>query len=130
MNRLSSNCIHTFRHSGKLAAEAAAGGTGELDEGKRWVTGFQLWADAGSAGEHMPILFSGADRDMGTGILYWAIIDNIKLTGSRTTCRYFEVREIKPARKRSEIRLRNGNRQMSDDLIRPYAICMTPSFLT
>lgn len=125
---LSSYCIHTFRHSGELRREAAVGGLHELTERKRWVTGHQLWTEARRTGERMPIIFSGAD--VHTGLFYWAIIEEIILNGEKgTACSYSNLREITPRRKLSELWLRKGNRQLSDDFIRPYAICRTPSFL-
>ena len=77
----------------------------------------------------MPILFSAADRD--SGVIYWATIDDIAINDetSRTICSYSNLREIKPPKPRSTLRLRTGDRPLSDDLIRPYAICHTPGFL-
>jgi hypothetical protein len=128
MSDLASFCIHTFRHSADLAAQASAGGTHELIEGKRWVTGCRLWAEAKQAETLMPILFSAAEEHK--GIIYWAIIDSVRVDENKTTCRYFDLRKIAPARQRSELLLRAANRPLSDNLIRPYAICWTPRFLT
>jgi len=73
----------------------------------------------------MPILFSGAD--VHTGLIYWATIDDITIDGTRkTTCSYSSLRPITPPKPLSALRLRSGDRQVSDDLIRPYAICHTP----
>jgi hypothetical protein len=128
MSDLASYCIHTFRHSGVLATQAGIGETRELIEHKRWVTGHRLWAEAKQADQQMPILFSAAEEHR--GIIYWAIIDSIVIAENQTTCRYFDLRKIVPARQRSELMLRSGNRALSDNLIRPYAICWTPHFLT
>jgi hypothetical protein len=128
MSHFASYCIHTFRHSANLAAQANAGGTHELIEHKRWVTGCRLWVEAKRADDQMPILFSAAEEH--TGIIYWAIIDRVEVDERKTTCRYFDLRGIAPARQRSEVQLRAGNRPLSDSLIRPYAICWTPNFLT
>jgi hypothetical protein len=128
MSHLASYCIHTFRHSADLAAQANIGGTHELIEHKRWVTGCRLWAEAKQADHQMPILFSAAEEY--TGIIYWAIIDNVEIDEHTTTCHYSDLRNIAPARRRSEVNLRVGNRPLSDNLIRPYAICWTPNFLT
>jgi hypothetical protein len=100
-----------------------------LAERKHWVTGQQLWIEASQTGERMPIIFSGAD--VHTGLFYWGIIEDIILDDEKgTDCSYSNLREITPRRKLSELRLRKGNRQLSNDFIRPYAICRTPSFLT
>lgn len=128
MSDLASYCIHTFRHSDVLAAQAGSGETRELIEHKRWVTGRRLWAEAKQADQQMPILFSAAEEHM--GIIYWAIVDSVMIAGNQTTCLYFDLRKVAPARQRSELTLRTGNRPLSDNLIRPYAICWTPHFLT
>jgi hypothetical protein len=74
----------------------------------------------------MPILFSGAD--VHTGLIYWATIDDITIDHDtrKTTCSYSSLRPITPPKPLSALRLRSGDRQVSDDLIRPYAICHTP----
>jgi hypothetical protein len=128
MSDLASYCIHTSRHSGALTAQADIGETHELIEHKRWVTGRRLWAEAKQADQQMPILFSAAEEYQ--SIIYWAIIDNIMISENQTTCRYFDLRRIAPSRQRSKLMLRVGNRPLSDNLIRPYAICWTPHFLT
>ena len=128
MSNLARYCIHTFRHSADLAAQASVDRTHELIEHKRWVTGCRLWAEAKEANDQMPILFSAAEKH--TGVIYWAIIDSVVVDEDKTTCRYFGLRRIAPARQRSEVQLRAGNRPLSDNLIRPYAICWTPRFLT
>jgi hypothetical protein len=128
MSHLASYCIHTFRHSADLAVQASIGGAHELVEHKRWVTGCKLWAEAEKSDLQMPILFSAAEEH--TDIIYWAIIDSVVVDENKTTCLYSDLRKIAPARQRSEIQLRAGNRPLSDNLIRPYAICWTPHFLT
>jgi hypothetical protein len=122
-------CIHTFRHSDDLRDQQQEGGRHTLTEGKAWTTGRQLWAEAGRAGERMPILFSGAEKH--TGLIYWATIDGITIddTTRQTTCLYSDLRAIEPPKRLSALRLRTGDRQVSDDLIRPYALCRTPGFL-
>jgi hypothetical protein len=129
MDRLSSFCIYTILHSDTLRRQAADGGRGELTEHKAWKMGSQLRAEAERSGEQMPIVF--ADADGYIGLCYWATIDNIEVDYERrqTTCRYSNLREITPPKQLSALRLKNGNRRLSDDFIRPYAICHTPSFL-
>jgi hypothetical protein len=129
MDPLFSYCIHTFRHSDELRKQASADGSHTLTERKPWVTGRQLWVEAVRSGERMPVLFSGAD--VHTGLFYWATIDDITIDEEKRTtiCSYSNLRKIEPVRRLSELRLRKGGRQLSDNLIRPYAICHTPRFL-
>ena len=127
---LSGYCIHTFRHSDDLRKQQhQEEGSHILTERKAWMTGRQLWARAEQAEARMPILFSGADAH--TGIICWAIIDDITIHPEtrETTCSYSALRPITPPKALSALRLRSTGRQVSDDLIRPYAICHTPSFL-
>jgi len=129
MAGLSNCCIYTMLHSNTLDRQAAEDDGHSLTEHKVWKTGHQLWVEAKRSGERMPIVFSGADR--ATGLFYWANIDDIQIDYEKrqTTCRYSGLREISPSRPLSALRLRSGNRQLSDSYIRPYAICLTPSFL-
>ncbi len=129
MGSLSGYCIYALLHSQELTRQFAEGGCHKLIEHKVWKTGGQLWAEAGQCGERMPVVFSGADRD--TGLFYWAVIDEITVDYEKreTTCSYSDLREIRPAKPLSALYLRTGNRQLSDTMIRPYAICLTPDFL-
>jgi hypothetical protein len=129
VDRLSTYCIYTILHSDELRRQVAVGGRHSLTERTAWKTGSHLWAEAERSGERIPIVFSGADR--ATGLFYWATIDDVTVEheNQQTTCSYSSLREISPPRPLSALRLRNGNRQLSDDYIRPYAICETPSFL-
>lgn len=78
-------------------------------------------AGRSSSRERMPILFSGAD--VHTGLIYWATIDDITIDheSRKTTCSYSSLRPITPPKPLSALRLRSGDRLVSDDLIRPYA---------
>jgi hypothetical protein len=129
MTRLSSYCIYTIRHSNALLMQAEQGGAHTLTERTTWTTGSQLWAEAKRSGERMPLVLSGADVE--TGLIYWACIDEITVDTemASTTCCYSDLRPIVPVRPRSALRLRASGRQLSEDFIRPYALCRTPEFL-
>jgi hypothetical protein len=128
-DRLFAHCIHAFLNPDELREQARAGGQHRLTERKRWITGRQLFAEAKRASKRMPILFSGPDGR--GGLIYWAVIDDIKIDNQTgTTCSYSDLRELKPARQRSELRLRKVGRYLSDNFTRSYAICYTPGFLT
>jgi len=129
MSILFDHCIHTFRHTEALQRQEAVGGQHSLTERKIWKTGRELWAEAERAGARMPVVFSAAD--ISSGLIFWATIENIAIDyeGRLTICSYSNLRKIVPLRPRSALQLRIGNRRLSDDLIRPYAICQTPDFL-
>ena len=129
MAGLSNYCIYTMLHSNTLRVQAAKDDSHSLTERRVWKTGSLLWAEVERSGERMPIVFSGADR--ATGLFYWAQIDDVQIDYEKrqTTCRYSRPREITPSRPLSVLWLKNGNRPLSDNYIRPYAICLTPTFL-
>ena len=125
-------CIYTMRHSQKLAEDARRG-AGELVENQAWVTGSRLFGGAQASAAQLPIVFSAAEAD--SGLIYYAVISDVQLEGedetgraTRTRCSYKEIRPINPPRRKSELTLATG-KPMSDQYIRPYAICRTPSFL-
>ena len=126
MTDLAPFSIYTMLHSNRLQQECARGGQHELREGKRWVTGEHLFDEARRAKLRMPLIFSAAEAE--SGVIYWAVIDDIAVD-SETTCRYSDVREVTPARPLSSLRLRSTGRAMSDENIRPYAICHTPDYV-
>ncbi len=72
---------------------------------------------------------SGAEKN--TGLIYWATIDDITIDEeSRTTaCTYSDLRSIVPYKPKSSLRLRSTGQPISEDFIRPYAVCRTPAFL-
>lgn len=129
MRDLSAFCVYTMLHSAKLAAQMRTGGTHQLTERKAWRTGHLLWDQARRSGELMPVVFSAAEADK--GLIYWAIIDNIEIDDvtRETTCTYSDLRAITQDRPKSSLRLRRTGNPLSEDSIRPYAICHTPDFL-
>jgi hypothetical protein len=118
-----------MRHSAKLHAQVKTSRAHVLTEGKAWATGHLLWDQARRSGEVMALIFSAAEDD--AGLIYWATIDDITIgEDDRTTiCTYSNLKPITPARTQSSLRLRSTGRPLSEDFIRPYAICHTPAFL-
>lgn len=129
MNNLASFCIYTMRHSAELEAQMKAGEPHVLTEGKAWTTGRLLWDQARRTGELMPVVFSSAEDEQ--GLIYWASIHDIAIAEEdrKTTCTYLNFKPITPARPKSSLRLKSTGQPLSDDFIRPYAICHTPAFL-
>jgi hypothetical protein len=119
--------VYTMLHSERLAEQYARGGRHYLREGKRWVTGQRLWAEARRQGLQTPVIFSAAEADK--GLIYWGLIEEIDLDDAGTTCAYSQLGPIVPAKRISILRLRSTGRPMSDANIRPYAICHTPGFV-
>lgn len=126
MAQLSDFSIYTMRHSKTLGSQCEKRGQHILTERKRWVSGDKLFDYAMAAGHRMPLLLSGAEAD--TGVIFWALIDELAVNGV-TNCRYSELRRVEPARPLSSLILKSTGKAMSDDYIRPYAICRTPDWL-
>jgi hypothetical protein len=116
VDRLSSSCIYTLLHSGRLREQADQGGRHKLTErNKPWRRGGQLWAEAERAGDRMAIVFAGAD-DTDPGLIYWGIIEDIMIDEENlsTICTYANLRPISPPKRLSALRLLNSGRQLSD----------------
>jgi hypothetical protein len=129
LTNLSSFCIYTMRHSAKLDVRAGTSEGDVFTERRAWRTGQLLWTKACRSGELMPVIFSAAEQD--ARLIYWATIDDITIDEDdrTTTCAYSNLKLITPARPLSSLRLRSTGRPLSEDFIRPYALCYTPAFL-
>jgi hypothetical protein len=125
-------CIYTIRHSDDLAHAAAAGGRAEYEEHTAWVTGLELFQQAQRSQTRMPVLFGAAER--ASGIIYRGFLESVSVTepepGMALT-RYV-VTQLKPVSgepAKSTLVLRSSGGPLSDQYIRPYAICVTPDFV-
>lgn len=122
-------CIYTIRHNRDLKTKYRNGGTGEFTEKNRWVTGSELFLAAKDKDARVPVIFAAADT--GGGLLYRAFLTDVEVndTEATTTYKFVELKPIDGKHPKSSLRLKSTNRPLSDDYIRPYAICFTPSFV-
>lgn len=77
----------------------------------------------------MPVIFASAD--VTDGLIYYAMLSSVEIDEVVSTTRY-EFTDLTPIHGEyllSSLRLRSTNRPLSDDFIRPYAICHTPFFI-
>jgi hypothetical protein len=127
---LSPACIYTIRHSRELHAAYFSGGYGELREHSPWVTGAKLFRDGRKNNQRVSLVFAPAEADIISGVIYWALIDDIEVTGESSTTIKFS--DLQPFEKRqplhSLIKLSDGV-PLSDKYIRPYVPCRTPDYL-
>ena len=125
-------CIYTILHSDKLKHFCRDGGTGKFTENKKWTTALALWERAEKANEQLLLIFAAAESV--SRLIYWAVIANLRPGLSTkpdiTTINFAGLKPIggKP-RFHSSLRLRSTRKQLSNNFIRPYAICYTPNFL-
>jgi len=122
-------CIYTILHSETLHAALRKGG-GVATERQVWVSGEKLFREAQKDGMRMPIIFAAAE-DGPKGLLYHALLDAVETDAvtQTTTYRYSGLKEIPNRPPLSSLKKRSDNQPLSDDFIRPYSICYTPSFV-
>lgn len=123
------SCIYTMRHSAELGYIHATGGYGTFVERKSWRTGLDLFRQAQAAGLFVPVIFSAAEED--SGLIYFGRLTAVEIDEERgaTSYSFADLRGIEPARPKSAMRLVSTGNNLSDDYIRPYAVCETPADL-
>lgn len=126
---LSPFCVYTIRHRQSLDEVYRLGGNDTFEENTSWVTGRRLFLEAKESGMRMPVIFAPAD--VGDKLLYYAWLSDVELDDTNQTTRYTftELTPIDSDYPLSSLRLRSSNRSLSEDFIRPYAVCHTPSFI-
>ena len=124
---ISEFCIYTMRKSDNLQYIYLGDGAGKFSEKKIWRTGHALFQQAREDNNKMPIFFSAAEED--SGLIYFAFLESIEIGDSVTTYSFSDLNEIDETKPLSSLKLRSSQRPLSDNYIRPYAICETPDFL-
>ena len=129
---LSRYCVYTIRHTADLDnVYENEGGSGEFAENRKWVQGEELFREAERNGEKMPILFAPAEKD--GGLVYRAILTSVEVAGSdpekgMTRYVFTDLAKLKQEPPKSSLVKKSNNKPLSDDYIRPYVVCHTPSF--
>jgi hypothetical protein len=126
---LSPFCIYTIRHQQDLDEAYRSGGIGQFTENKTWNTGHRLYLEAKKNGQRMPVIFASADFT--DRLIYHATLKDIVIneSDSTTTYEFTGLQQFASHLPLSSLKLRSTNRALSNDYIRPYAICLTPSFV-
>ena len=119
--------IYTIAHRDKLAKAASRRGATTFSEGKRWKTGYEQWSKAKASGVLMPVVF--ADASDCSRLIYWGILSDIVIEDTTTQYSVKQMAKIKGLHSPQELLLRSTGKAIAPNLIRPYAICRTPSFL-
>ena len=127
---LSPFCIYTIRQQHDLDKAYRTGGSSGFTENKVWTTGQRLFLEAKKHGQRMLVIFASAD--VTDKLLYYAVLSNLVIdeASSTTSYQFNHLEPVKGDLPLSSLRLRSTNRPLSDDYIRPYAICHTPSFIS
>ena len=126
---LSPFCVYTIRHKKDLDEAYRDNRSGEWTENKVWKTGHRLFLEAQRNGQRMPVVFASAD--VTDKLVYHAMLSDSVLdeVNSTTSYEFTDLAPVKGDLPLSTLRLRSTNRPLSDDYIRPYAICHTPPFV-
>ena len=126
-HQLADSCIYTIVDAKKLAKASARSGPATFTEKKPWVTGHNLWQRAMSENLRMPVVF--ADANDCSRLLYWGMLSEIRFDGASTKYTVDRVRKLPGRHSPQELTLRSSGKKIAPNFIRPYAICVTPSFL-
>ena len=126
---LSPFCIYTIRHHQDLDEAYRRGGNGQFTENTTWNTGNRLSMEAKKSGQRMPVIFASAD--ITDRLIYYAMLEDVEINESdlTTTYEFKGLQQIASHLPLSSLKLRSTNRPLSNNFIRPYAICLTPSFV-
>ncbi len=129
-HNLSPFCVYTIRHQQDLDEAYRASGSDKFTENKVWKTGHRLFLEAQRNGQRMPVVFASAD--VTDKLRYYAVLSDLELdeANSTTSYQFTDLEPIQGDLPLSTLRLRSTNRPLSDNYIRPYAICHTPSFIS
>ncbi len=127
---LSPFCVYTIRDEQLLDEVYRRSGNGEFKENTAWKTGRRLFLEAKENGMRMPVIFAPAG--VGDRLLYYATLSDVEVDDTNYTTRYRFTRltPIDGDYPLSSLTQRSTNRSLSDDFIRPYAICHTPPFIS
>ena len=127
---LSPVCVYTIRHHQDLDEAYHSGGNGRFTENTTWNTGQRLFLEAKKNHQRMPVVFATAG--IGTdSLIYYAMLKDVEIneSDSTTTYEFTDLQRIATHHPLSSLTLRSTNRPLSDNYIRPYAICLTPYFV-
>jgi hypothetical protein len=127
---LSPFSIYTIRHQRDLDETHRGSGKGGFTTNRIWRTGQKLFQEAERNGQRMPVIFASAD--ITDKLLYYAMLNEIEIAETNVTTRYefTELDEVKGDLPLSTLKLRSTNRPLSENYIRPYAVCHTPTFIS
>lgn len=116
-------CVYTIKDS----ADLVAGRSDTFHEKRPWVTARRLLVEAERRGESVAVVFAPANTT--DYLVGWAVLKDIQITPDGTDYTFANLRKFKkPLQPKTALRKRNGE-PLSQNFIRPYAICRKPKFL-
>lgn len=124
---LSATCVYTIAHADKLRAIAAASGRGTLTERRAWVSAREHLENARMAGQRLPIVW--ADATDCSRLLYWGTLVRVDVSTEGTRYTFERLTTLRRSRTPQELTLLSTRQRIAAGFIRPYALCVTPTWL-
>jgi len=119
--------VYAIKSRPDIDRAIANGGKGTFIENKRWIAVERLFRTAQREQTPMLVLLGYAeDTD---GVRYWATLTDVTVDGDRTVYKFDNLTKILPKRSLSFLTLKSTGKPLSNEFIRSYAICQTPSFI-
>ena len=129
--------MYTIRRTQALDRSFESRRAGSFIENKAWTGADTLLAEATTRGERMPIVFAAAEGDVGAGLTYWAVLEQLDVDPGdrafgrkpRTRYSFVELTRLPSGRHLTDLTKKSDGKSLSESYIRPYALCRTPRFL-
>lgn len=94
-------------------------------EKRRWITGYNEFKKAVKDKISMLIFFSYAEEQ--SGVVYMGRLTKIEIDDETTRYSFVMLKSFNNPKDLSALILNNGNKPLSDNYIRPYAIVKLPN---
>jgi hypothetical protein len=121
-------CVYTIVSRDKLDPIALDQAPLVNSEARTWKAADTMLNEARAAGQSLPLVL--ADAKDCSRLLYWGILQVLKLSDQRTEYTVDYLRSLPGRHSPQELVLRSTGEHIAPGFIRPYAICLTPPFLT
>jgi hypothetical protein len=121
-------CVYTIVSRDKLDPVALEQSRLVSSEARVWKTASVMLMEATAAGQSVPLLL--ADAKDCSRLLYWGLLEAVKVGPARTEYTVDRLRSLPGRHSPQELILQKTRKYIAPGFIRPYAICVTPEFLT
>jgi hypothetical protein len=121
-------CVYTIVSRDKLDPIALDRVPLVNSEARTWKAAAAMLEEASAAGQSFPLLL--ADAKDCSRLLYWGLLKTLELGDKRTVYTVDYLRALPGRHSPQELLLMSTGEHIAPGFIRPYAICITPPFLT
>jgi len=97
---------------------------------RKWITANHLWHEGKKNREPMAVLLGDASDC--SRLRYWGLLTNLSIDEHKGTTTYTldRIRKLKQTHSPQELVLRSSGKTIARNFIRPYAICLSPEFIS